>query len=78
MSRRGKFETLLNGESGLVLLKWSLMQGNIVVTTSSKKERLERIVQVQDDSKVRRLTEEEVILIDEQDIGYRKFWAKFY
>ncbi|KAK9764494.1 hypothetical protein K7432_007934 [Basidiobolus ranarum] len=57
-----------------VLLRWSVHKGNIVVTTSSKPDRLAKFLQLNDFE----LTSEEVERIDTagEQLEFRKFWIK--
>ncbi|KAK9823751.1 hypothetical protein WJX72_005155 [[Myrmecia] bisecta] len=59
-----------------VLLRWNLQKGNVIVTTSSKPERLREFLTTSE----WRLTDAEVAQIDAagQKLHFRKFWAKHF
>jgi len=64
-----------NRSSAQILLKWNLIKGDIAVTTSSKRERLEDFLKALDENF--QLTEDEMKSIDEAGakLHFRKYWT---
>jgi diketogulonate reductase-like aldo/keto reductase len=64
-----------NRSPAQILLKWNLIKGDIVITTSGKRERLEDFLQVFDENF--QLNEEDIQAIDEAGakLHFRKYWA---
>ncbi|CAF0872436.1 unnamed protein product [Rotaria sp. Silwood1] len=59
-----------------ILLKWNLIKGDIIVTTSSKRERLEDFLKVLDENF--QLTNEDIKAIDNAGakLHFRKYWTE--
>ncbi|CAF2060535.1 unnamed protein product [Rotaria magnacalcarata] len=71
-----KLATKYNRSPAQILLKWNLIKGDIIITTSSKRERLEDFLKVLDENF--QLNCEDVKAIDDAGakLHFRKYWTE--